>query len=1167
MPSTKKLQKFKSMVRFATVNIRGGLGGEVKRSNIFRELSQKRIQVAAIQETWYGANSSWTGPDGATIIALAPREREQGYPGLAFYCDPKWATLMGYSSLVSHRVAVLRFKLRKRLGGGIFSIINAYAPAVSAVKVNPEAREAFYSTLRSVYAVEKREARRVMLMGDFNAKIGSRENDTETFLGTHGLGKRNTSGQYLQEFCEESGMRITNTMFQHRDHHKSTWHGFKTKNGTRHSVINNMIDYIITDPKMAATATDSRAYRLQEFDSDHSMVVGKFIWDLVYKVKGQAKKGAGGSTRINTQKLADSEDVQSKFREKLKEALTETIDNTLGLSERYSLLQRTLKVTALENIGRVSNNDNEWNKRITDDKDITNFNTEARRIRNRLKSVRNPITRVNLMHRRKELGKLTRLRAKHLREENLLKLATRMEASGKGNIRLFECQRLMRKQQRINFRLRNNEGFEYLQAEDKIEPVQKFYESFFCREGALELPEWRGDARPLDIPITSREVQAAAGRLNNNRAVGPDSIPGELLKYGGVYLHEEIAKLFNGIFETHETVPELKQGFLFPMNKPNKPTTAENTRPLVFLNTMRKVLSNIVLNRITNRVENYLPQGQHGFRRTRSCGEVVWSAQWISATAEKYAERIHLMSIDLSKAFDCLDRTKLIEIMKEHELGTEDDIRMITYLLSKTELKIKIGNATGPNFRTVIGTPQGDALSPILFLVYLEHILRKFRTENRYLIREQEYEFGYADDMYFSLRDKDDSRGGNHHDAEDYQFILECLCAKCRAHRIETTLPRYMQDYDMKMNVEKTFHTEWTKGMTRCTSVQMLGNNISPDFELSTRKAKATHALNMMHNTWLQKSHTVSINTKVYLYNVFVRPHLLYNAGSCPYTQQRLDKLDSFHRRQLRRVLGVFYPEHISNAEVYKKANVQPISVTIGTMRWAHLGHILRLNENAPAQLAMRNYFAGRALENGQPTERTATRSARLYQTLPRIININLRLLKNKFPNVLGDLNCIMTTNDLAILKRYAQNRERWQNGVVKNMEKALQQDFDSREAERKAKRDFLAEDENVELIPSEGNNAQPTGADRTQQEEVSLEENGDSRGRRRRRRQRGRPRTRPVQDPNIPRRPRDRPRTTSPAAPAAERGRRGRPSKSLAAGQSSSSRDIRGFFSHLSQD
>ena len=50
-------------------------------------------------------------------------------------------------------------------------------------------------------------------------------------------------------------------------------------------------------------------------------------------------------------------------------------------------------------------------------------------------------------------------------------------------------------------------------------------------------------------------------------------------------------------------------------------------------------------------------------------------------------------------------------------MHTEDEIQIITFLLSETKLQIKIGQEIGEKLSTTIGTPQGDELSPILFLI------------------------------------------------------------------------------------------------------------------------------------------------------------------------------------------------------------------------------------------------------------------------------------------------------------------------------------------------------------------------------------------------------------------------------------------------------------------
>ena len=108
----------------------------------------------------------------------------------------------------------------------------------------------------------------------------------------------------------------------------------------------------------------------------------------------------------------------------------------------------------------------------------------------------------------------------------------------------------------------------------------------------------------------------------------------------------------------------------------------------------------------------------------------------------------------------------------------------------------------------------------------------------------------------------------------------------------------------------------------------------------------------------------VSIRTKLRLYNALVKPILLYNCSTWGLTQQWSDKLDATHRRHLRRLLGIFYPNHISNIKLYEVCHEEPLSDYIRKARWSLLGHILRLPPEAPAQMALDTYvtaaFPGR---------------------------------------------------------------------------------------------------------------------------------------------------------------------------------------------------------------
>jgi len=86
-------------------------------------------------------------------------------------------------------------------------------------------------------------------------------------------------------------------------------------------------------------------------------------------------------------------------------------------------------------------------------------------------------------------------------------------------------------------------------------------------------------------------------------------------------------------------------------------------------------------------------------------------------------------------------------------------------------------------------------------------------------------------------------------------------------------------------------------------------------------------------------------------------------------TNAEESKFDAFHRKQLRRVLGI-----ISNKKAYKKTGEEPVSLTAKKDRWSLFGHILRRDQQIPAYKAMAYHF------NNQMTRVLGGNQEPLYQ-------------------------------------------------------------------------------------------------------------------------------------------------------------------------------------------
>ena len=102
----------------------------------------------------------------------------------------------------------------------------------------------------------------------------------------------------------------------------------------------------------------------------------------------------------------------------------------------------------------------------------------------------------------------------------------------------------------------------------------------------------------------------------------------------------------------------------------------------------------------------------------------MWTHRWLAAKALKEETTIKISGIDISAAFDTINRRHLLDIVKS--IVGEDEHRLIQLLLSGTVIDKRInGTSTSKPFTSNVGTPQGDSLSPVLFNAYLEHALKE----------------------------------------------------------------------------------------------------------------------------------------------------------------------------------------------------------------------------------------------------------------------------------------------------------------------------------------------------------------------------------------------------------------------------------------------------------
>ena len=113
---------------------------------------------------------------------------------------------------------------------------------------------------------------------------------------------------------------------------------------------------------------------------------------------------------------------------------------------------------------------------------------------------------------------------------------------------------------------------------------------------------------------------------------------------------------------------------------------------------------------------------QAEFRKGRGTRNQVANICWIIGKARESQKNILFCFIDYAKAFDCVDHNKLWKILQE--LGVPDHLTCLQRNLYGQEATVRTGHGTTDCFKIGKGVHQGCILSPCLFNLYAEYIMR-----------------------------------------------------------------------------------------------------------------------------------------------------------------------------------------------------------------------------------------------------------------------------------------------------------------------------------------------------------------------------------------------------------------------------------------------------------
>nr|VZI41907.1 unnamed protein product [Spirometra erinaceieuropaei] len=231
---------------------------------VARELARYKVDIAALSETRFSEQGQLEEVGaGYTFFCSCRPRAERRDAGVAFAIrNDIVGRLPCLPQGINDRLMSLRLPLRR--GGKFATIISAYAPPMTC---SDAVRDKFYEDLHALLATVSK-ADKLIVLGDFNARVGTDHTAWRGVLGPHGLRGSNDNGLLLLRTCAEHRLILTNTFFCLPEREKATWRHPRSRQW-------HLLDYVLVRRRDQRDVLVTKAIAGADGWTDHRLVISK----------------------------------------------------------------------------------------------------------------------------------------------------------------------------------------------------------------------------------------------------------------------------------------------------------------------------------------------------------------------------------------------------------------------------------------------------------------------------------------------------------------------------------------------------------------------------------------------------------------------------------------------------------------------------------------------------------------------------------------------------------------------------------------------------------------------------------------------------------------------------------------------------------------------------
>lgn len=454
--------------------------------------------------------------------------------------------------------------------------------------------------------------------------------------------------------------------------------------------------------------------------------------------------------------------------------------------------------------------------------------------------------------------------------------------------------------------------------------LQQHYQSLFQSTTTANLESL--NVNQFNEPLlTKPELDIVIKNLKNNKTPGNNGITNEMIKQGGEKLQYTLLNIMNKFWTNPNEIPNhwLNANVISIYKNKGLKSDPNNYRSIFLLDTLSKIFSGMICNRLVQQTDNQIPPTQFGFRKHLTTGHAITTIRHIIQCALDSKKTLIIIFVDLTKAFDTLPKSLI-----QNALAKTCHSRNINLCINKLLDNPKGFLAkTKLNFTMYRGVKQGSKEGPTLFnLVFkqilehtIDHTLKgvELLNENNepWTIKHLEY----ADDLCILANDTDEA--------------IKSL----------NSLQKYLRMLNMEISTSKTKYmiinkhdnltpiTIENKQIEEVTNFLYLGSILnhkgSADDTITHNIAKSKNAL--IKISPILKSKKLNLSTKTKLINTLIIPHLTYSLESIVLRKKDWSRLEAVLNTTRRIILNIKDRKELNIEQLHEKIHLPNIATKI----------------------------------------------------------------------------------------------------------------------------------------------------------------------------------------------------------------------------------------------